>query len=203
MPSIGDWKYEYGGDGASICRFERYWYLVGAVGCRGQYPEGNMVKSDSLLQETSNRFLHPTHLIVTTVSVVDLIVVESKDTVLVVHKDNVQDVKTYFNKWRPRSATSIMPIGLSVVHGTFMTQSITGGVLTDEADHGECGSSFLCRCLTFAPNTGALHVAQQRWKRLRTSIWSQKISQPIYRLEGSCTWDPWNDSAGTYRWAIG
>lgn len=55
--------------------------------------QGNVCKGDVLAFNTQNSLIHAEHKLVTTVGVENLVVVETKDAVLVVHKDKVQDVK--------------------------------------------------------------------------------------------------------------
>ena len=55
--------------------------------------EGNVFKGDVLGQATRNTYVHADSRLVTTVGVEDLVIVETKDAVLVAHKDKVQDVK--------------------------------------------------------------------------------------------------------------
>jgi mannose-1-phosphate guanylyltransferase len=55
--------------------------------------QGNLFKGDVLSENTSDSYVHATHRLVTTVGVENLIIVETKDAVLVAHKDHVQDVK--------------------------------------------------------------------------------------------------------------
>jgi mannose-1-phosphate guanylyltransferase len=55
--------------------------------------EGNVIKGDVLAIKTSNSLIHAEHKLVATLGVEDLVVVETKDAVLVAHKDSVQDVK--------------------------------------------------------------------------------------------------------------
>ncbi|MCO7246803.1 mannose-1-phosphate guanylyltransferase/mannose-6-phosphate isomerase [Halomonas sp. Mc5H-6] len=55
--------------------------------------QGNVCKGDVLPVNTQNSLIYADHKLVATVGVQDLIVVETKDAVLVLHKDNVQDVK--------------------------------------------------------------------------------------------------------------
>ena len=55
--------------------------------------QGNLFKGDVLSENTSGSYVHATHRLVTTVGVENLIIVETKDAVLVAHKDHVQDVK--------------------------------------------------------------------------------------------------------------
>lgn len=55
--------------------------------------QGNLFKGDVLSENTAGSYVHATHRLVTTVGVQDLIIVETKDAVLVAHKDQVQEVK--------------------------------------------------------------------------------------------------------------
>lgn len=54
---------------------------------------GNVAKGDTLLSDTNNSFVQAEHRLVTTLGLEDMIVIETKDAVLVAHKDKVQDVK--------------------------------------------------------------------------------------------------------------
>lgn len=56
--------------------------------------QGNTFKGDVLHHNTSNTYVFAENALVSTVGVKDMIVVQTKDAVLVVHKDHVQDVKT-------------------------------------------------------------------------------------------------------------
>ena len=55
--------------------------------------EGNVCKGDVLAVNTRNSLIRAEHKLVATLGVEDLVVVETKDAVLVAHKDSVQDVK--------------------------------------------------------------------------------------------------------------
>lgn len=55
--------------------------------------DGNVFKGDVLGQATHNTYVHADSRLVATVGVEDLVIVETKDAVLVAHKDKVQDVK--------------------------------------------------------------------------------------------------------------
>ena len=55
--------------------------------------DGNVLKGDVLDLNTNNTYVYADNRLVTTVGVKDLIVIETKDAVLVAHKDSVQDVK--------------------------------------------------------------------------------------------------------------
>ncbi|WOT06290.1 mannose-1-phosphate guanylyltransferase/mannose-6-phosphate isomerase [Shewanella youngdeokensis] len=58
----------------------------------------NAVNGDVVLHNTSGSLVHATNRLVTTVGLDDVIIVETKDAVLVAAKDQVQDVKEIVNK---------------------------------------------------------------------------------------------------------
>lgn len=60
--------------------------------------EGNSSKGDVLNVDTTNSYMHSTEKLITTVGLDNVIVVETKDAVLVANKDNVQQVKTIVEK---------------------------------------------------------------------------------------------------------
>lgn len=55
--------------------------------------EGNVFKGDVIGQNTRNTYVHADSRLVATVGIADLVIVETKDAVLVTHKSHVQDVK--------------------------------------------------------------------------------------------------------------
>ncbi|MCH4565431.1 mannose-1-phosphate guanylyltransferase/mannose-6-phosphate isomerase [Halomonas sp. EGI 63088] len=55
---------------------------------------GNVIHGDVMIQDGNNLMIHADHRLVTTVGVDDLVVVETKDAVLVAHKNRVQEVKS-------------------------------------------------------------------------------------------------------------
>lgn len=55
--------------------------------------QGNVLKGDVLTQDSHNSYVHADSRLVTLVGVEDLVVVETKDAIMVAHKNRVQDVK--------------------------------------------------------------------------------------------------------------
>ena len=55
--------------------------------------QGNAIRGDVLMESTTNSYVNAQSKLVATVGVDNLVVVETKDAVLVAHKDKVQDVK--------------------------------------------------------------------------------------------------------------
>ncbi len=67
------------------------WSALWDIGDKDE--QGNACKGDVLALDTHNTLIHAEHKLVATLGVDDLVVVETKDAVLVAHKDRVQDVK--------------------------------------------------------------------------------------------------------------
>lgn len=55
--------------------------------------DGNLLKGDVIAHKTSGCYVNATHRLVSTLGLENLIIVETKDAVLVAHKDHVQSVK--------------------------------------------------------------------------------------------------------------
>jgi mannose-1-phosphate guanylyltransferase len=54
---------------------------------------GNAVKGDAILQNTRNCLVHSNERLVATIGLEDIVIVDTKDAVMVAHKDKIQDVK--------------------------------------------------------------------------------------------------------------
>ncbi|PMV17885.1 MULTISPECIES: mannose-1-phosphate guanylyltransferase/mannose-6-phosphate isomerase [unclassified Pseudomonas] len=72
------------------------WTALWEAGSRSE--DGNLLEGDVISIDTSNSYVYSESRLVSTVGVNDLIVVETKDAVLVAHKDHVQDVKRVVEK---------------------------------------------------------------------------------------------------------
>ncbi|MBA0164177.1 mannose-1-phosphate guanylyltransferase/mannose-6-phosphate isomerase [Pectobacterium atrosepticum] len=60
--------------------------------------DGNAIRGDVLTEKTNNSYIYSQNKLVATVGIDNLIVVETKDAVLVANKDSVQDVKAIVEK---------------------------------------------------------------------------------------------------------
>ncbi|MEK0042881.1 mannose-1-phosphate guanylyltransferase/mannose-6-phosphate isomerase [Escherichia albertii] len=60
--------------------------------------DGNSIKGDVILINTKNSYIHANNRLVTSVGLDNIIIVETKDAVLVANKDKVQDVKELVNR---------------------------------------------------------------------------------------------------------
>ncbi|XKE47496.1 mannose-1-phosphate guanylyltransferase/mannose-6-phosphate isomerase [Halomonas organivorans] len=82
---------------ASVVPLDAGWSDIGSWSAlwevRDQDPQGNVAHGDVMIHEGYNLLVHADHRLVATVGVDDLVVVETKDAVLVARKDRVQDVK--------------------------------------------------------------------------------------------------------------
>lgn len=67
--------------------------------------QGNVFKGDVLDQQSRNTYVHADSRLVATVGLDDLVIVETKDAVLVAHKDHVQDVKKIVDRLKSDSRT--------------------------------------------------------------------------------------------------
>lgn len=67
------------------------WSALWDVSPKG--PQGNVFKGDVLSEGARNTFVHADSRLVAAVGVEDLVIVETRDALLVAHKDHVQDVK--------------------------------------------------------------------------------------------------------------
>ncbi|MCG7489668.1 mannose-1-phosphate guanylyltransferase/mannose-6-phosphate isomerase [Vibrio sp. Of14-4] len=63
----------------------------------------NAIRGDVLTEKTSNSYIYSQHKLVATVGVENLIIVETKDAVLVADKDKVQDVKSIVNQLKQQN----------------------------------------------------------------------------------------------------
>lgn len=79
-------------------RLERCWLLVLPVGDQRPYPEGNVHHGDVISHKTENSYVYAESGLVTTVGVKDLVVVQTKDAVLIADRNAVQDVKKVVEK---------------------------------------------------------------------------------------------------------
>jgi len=84
-------------DSAVVVPLDAGWSDVGSwsalLGITHGDAEGNVVLGDVIAEDTHNCYLRSEERLVATVGVTDHVVVETKDAVLVAHRDRVQDVK--------------------------------------------------------------------------------------------------------------
>ncbi|WP_353620541.1 mannose-1-phosphate guanylyltransferase/mannose-6-phosphate isomerase [Enterobacter sp. Cy-643] len=64
---------------------------------------GNAIRGDVMTEDSSDSYLYSQHRLIGAVGVKDLVVVETKDAVLVAHKDRVQQVKGIVDKLKKQS----------------------------------------------------------------------------------------------------
>ena len=72
------------------------WSALWAVNEKTQ--NGNAIRGDVIAENTSNSYIYAENRLVATVGVNDLVVVETKDAVLIADKNKVQDVKEIVNR---------------------------------------------------------------------------------------------------------
>ena len=69
---------------------------------------GNATRGDVLTEQTSNSFIYSQNKLVSTVGVDNLVIIETKDAVLVADKDKVQDVKAIVNKLKSQNRSECL-----------------------------------------------------------------------------------------------
>lgn len=88
--------------------------------------------------KTENSYVYAESGLVTTVGVKDLVVVQTKDAVLIADRNAVQDVKKWSSRSKLMVAMSIGCIAKCIVRGANMTLS-TRATATSETHHRETG----------------------------------------------------------------
>ena len=63
---------------------------------------GNAVTGDAILQDTHNSLIHSNERLVATVGLDNIVIIDTKDAVMVAHKDRVQDVKAIVAELKDR-----------------------------------------------------------------------------------------------------
>ncbi|MCK8078700.1 mannose-1-phosphate guanylyltransferase/mannose-6-phosphate isomerase [Vibrio sp. 1CM2L] len=70
--------------------------------------DGNATRGDVLTEQTSNSFIYSQNKLVSTVGVDNLVIIETKDAVLVADKGKVQDVKAIVNKLKSQNRSECL-----------------------------------------------------------------------------------------------
>ena len=69
---------------------------------------GNSIRGDILIEDVSNSYLYSQHRLIGAVGVENLIVVETKDAILVAHKDKVQHVKNIVEQLKNKNRSEYL-----------------------------------------------------------------------------------------------
>lgn len=89
-------------DSAMVVPMDAGWNDVGSWSSLWEVTDkdnnGNAIQGDVLTEQTKNSYIYSENKLVATVGVEDLVIVETKDALLVSHKDKVQDVKSIVSK---------------------------------------------------------------------------------------------------------
>lgn len=91
-----------GGDSVVVMPLDAGWSDVGSWSSlwevNAKDAQGNVTHGDTMLHSTESCLVHGSHRLVATLGLKDMIVVETKDAVLVAARDSVQDVKHLVNR---------------------------------------------------------------------------------------------------------
>jgi mannose-1-phosphate guanylyltransferase/mannose-6-phosphate isomerase len=69
--------------------------------------DGNSITGDVVIEDSHNCLIHSTHRLVASIGLTDIVVIETADAVLVVHKDHSQDVKRMVEVFRAQSRSEM------------------------------------------------------------------------------------------------
>jgi len=91
-------------DHAAVVSLDAGWSDIGSWSALWEVsekdPDGNSLSGDVIAHQTSNTLVRADSRLVATIGVDDLVIIETKDAVLVAHKDKVQDVKAVVEQIR-------------------------------------------------------------------------------------------------------
>lgn len=91
-------------DHAAVVALDAGWSDIGSWSALWEVsekdPQGNNLNGDVIARQTHNTLIRADNRLVATIGVDDLVVIETKDAVLVAHKDKVQDVKAIVEQIR-------------------------------------------------------------------------------------------------------
>jgi mannose-1-phosphate guanylyltransferase / mannose-6-phosphate isomerase len=117
---------------------------------RRQDESGNVVQGDVLLHDTSNSFVHSERTLTATVGVANLVVIATKDAVLVAEKGRAQDVKAIVDRLKAAGRTE--PMEHTVVFRPWGSYEVV-----------DCGPSFLVNHIEIKPGGRiGLHMHHHR-----------------------------------------
>ena len=124
--------------------------------------DGNVHKGDVLSHDSRNNYVHADYRLVTTVGVEDLIIVETKDTIMVAHKDKAQEVKRIVEKLKQEERGEYLN-NREVYRPWGMYDSIDNGARYQvKRIPLSRVPSCRCRCTTTVPSTGSWSAARLR-----------------------------------------
>jgi mannose-1-phosphate guanylyltransferase/mannose-6-phosphate isomerase len=88
-------------DSSMVIPMDAGWSDVGSWSALWEVSEkdenNNVIKGDVIAVNSANNYLHSANKLIAVVGIDNLVVVETKDAILVAHKEQVQDVKTIVN----------------------------------------------------------------------------------------------------------
>jgi mannose-1-phosphate guanylyltransferase len=94
---------------AAVVSLDAGWNDIGSWNALGQVlpsdPMGNSFRGDVITENTKNTLVVAENRLVTTLGVENLVIVETKDAILVAHRDHTQDVKKIVSKLREKDRT--------------------------------------------------------------------------------------------------
>lgn len=98
-------------DAAVVMPLDAGWNDIGSWSAMWNVAEkcedGNAAKGDVIMHNSSNCFVHGEERLVTTVGLDDIVIIDTKDALLVAKKDSVQDVKTIVTDLKKKDRSEV------------------------------------------------------------------------------------------------
>ena len=98
-----------GNDAVMVVPMDAGWSDVGSFSALWEVSakddNQNAIKGDVITVDSTNNYIYAEHKLVSTVGVDNLVIIETKDAILVARKDKVQDVKTIVNQLKEAGRT--------------------------------------------------------------------------------------------------
>jgi mannose-1-phosphate guanylyltransferase len=87
-------------------------------------PEGNVQVGDVMALKSTNNYIHAEQKLVATLGIKDLVIVDTKDALLVAHRDHVEDVKQLVDQLKSGQRSEYLHHQRSTAHGATTTRWI-------------------------------------------------------------------------------
>ena len=118
---------------------------------------GNVAKGDVVIQDSRNCMIQGNGKLVTVIGLDNIVVVETKDAMMIVHKDKVQGVKQLVNTLNEQGRSETQNHSKSIALGVLTTPWTWAAVSRSSAFPSSRAPAFRCRCTTTALSTGSLY----------------------------------------------
>lgn len=140
--------------------------------------DGNVTKGDVVVQDSRNCMIHGNGKLVSVIGLENIVVVETKDAMMIAHKDKVQGSSSWSVPSTPRAARKPRTTWRCTARGARTTRWTWAGASRSSTSPSSRVPACRCRCTTTAPSTGSWCPAQRKSPATRTCSCSPRTSPP-------------------------